>query len=210
MGLFITVEGVEGSGKSTLALRLSEWMQQHEYPIFTTREPGGTTVGEALRQIILNAEIPACVETELLLIEAARAQLIHEVILPKLTHHHVILDRHIDSTTAYQGYGRGVELAVIQKLNQFTCHNRKPDLTFLLDITAEKGLQRVARMKKTEVNVDRFESEKIDFMRAVRDGFLAIAEKEPNRFAVLDGENDEDTVFEEALAVLRQHLNASK
>lgn len=196
-GIFITIEGVEGAGKTTLALQLEQWLTSQGLTVFRTREPGGTSLGESLRQTILNADIALCPESELLLLEAARAQLMNDVILPHLEQNEtVILDRHIDSTTAYQGYGRGMNRDMIQNLNAFACHNRRPNLTILLDLDVKTGLERAKKISMQENFRDRFETEKIEFMEKIREGFLEIAKNDLKRFIVLSAQNDIATVWE--------------
>lgn len=196
-GLFITIEGVEGAGKTTLAAQLEQWLATQGVSVFRTREPGGTSLGESLRQIILNADVSLCLESELLLLEAARAQLMQDVILPRLQKGEtVILDRHIDSTVAYQGYGRGMDIDMIQKFNTFVCHSRRPDITILLDLDVTIGLERAKKISLQENFRDRFENEKIEFMQKIREGFLAIAQAESQRFIVLSARNDAQVVLE--------------
>ncbi|HOL93297.1 MAG TPA: dTMP kinase [bacterium] len=195
---FITVEGIEGSGKTTIAERLEAWLRSRGHTTFLAREPGGTAVGEALRKLILDARHPLCVESELLLIEAARAQLMDEVVLPRLDQGQtVILDRHIDSTTAYQGYGRGLDLDWIARLNHFATRGRRPDRTLLLDVDAAVGLSR-ARGRNLDVPyADRFETEERAFMERVRQGFLTLARQDPARVHAVDAARDVDAVWGE-------------
>lgn len=195
-GLFITVEGIEGAGKTTIAERLETWLQGRGHATFRAREPGGTPVGEALRGLILDAGHPLGVEAELLLIEAARAQLMDEVVLPRLEQGQtVILDRHIDSTTAYQGYGRGLDLDLIARLNHFATRGRRPDRTILLDVDAAVGLARARDSKPGAAYQDRFETEELAFMERVRQGFLTLARQEPARFLVVNAEREVEAVW---------------
>ncbi|MBN2330154.1 MAG: dTMP kinase [Candidatus Omnitrophica bacterium] len=200
-GFFITIEGIEGAGKTTIAKRLDAWLQSNGYKTFCTREPGGTEIGETLRELILNAERPLTVQAELLLIEAARAQIMDEVILPRLEEGiTVILDRHCDSTTAYQGYGRGVNINLISQCNSFACQGRTPDLTILLDVDVKTGLMRAMKVRERAGFQDRFETEDIDFMELVRKGFLEIARREPSRVTVVSSQEDIDVVWETVIA----------
>lgn len=195
---FITVEGIEGSGKTTIAERLEAWLRSRGHTTFLAREPGGTAVGEALRKLILDARHPLCVESELLLIEAARAQLMDEVVLPRLDQGQtVILDRHIDSTTAYQGYGRGLDLDWIARLNHFATRGRRPDRTLLLDVDAAVGLSRARGRNLDMPYADRFETEERAFMERVRQGFLTLARQDPARVHAVDASRDVDAVWEE-------------
>jgi dTMP kinase len=208
-GLFITLEGIEGAGKSTIAERLDMWLRKQDYQTIVTREPGGTKVGEKLREIIINKslyKIP--IENELLLIESARAQIMDEVVLPNLGKNKtVILDRHCDSTTAYQGYGRGIDLNFIAHLNNFSTRGRKPNLTLLLDLDVETGLSRARTQSNSHHFQDRFESETSLFMQRVRDGFLHIAEENPDRVVVIDAINPVDLVWQEIQDKIKSKLN---
>lgn len=198
-GFWITLEGIEGAGKSTIAQRLSSWLQERGWETFNTREPGGTAVGEALRDIILNSNrytIP--VETELLLIEAARAQIMDELVLPKLRQGAaVVLDRHCDSTIAYQGYGRGIDIDWIDRLNRFATRGHTPHCTILLDVAVETGLSRARSHKPADHFQDRFESETIEFLTKVKKGFLEIASRNPDRIIVVPADRSLDEVWRE-------------
>ncbi|MDX9754855.1 MAG: dTMP kinase [bacterium] len=205
-GLFITIEGIEGAGKTTIAAKLEEWLTALGHRVYRTREPGGTPLGESLRQILLDANTPLGLEAELLLIEAARAQLMREVILPRLAAGEtIVLDRHTDSTMAYQGYGRGLEKDVIQTLSTFATQGRNPDLTVLLDLDAETGLHRAQRVTQQTGLKDRFENEHIDFMKRIRQGFLAIAHKNPQRILLIPAGVDVDSVWQ----MIVTHLSAN-
>ncbi len=206
-GIFITFEGIEGSGKTTFANRLYSFLKEKNNLCLYTREPGGTPVGESLRKIVLNADIPLCPESELLLIEAARAQLMKEVILPALGENHcVILDRHTDSTMAYQGYGRGFDKEWIARLNRFATFGRNPDLTYLMDVDVTKGLKRAQKISLQNQIRDRFENEKIEFMQAIRDGFHDLASKEPNRFYLIRTDSDIETIWCEVQGIFLQRF----
>ncbi len=206
-GFFLTIEGIEGTGKSTIAERTEHWFREKGHSVYRTREPGGTPVGESLRKILLDASHSLCLESELLLMEAARAQLMDEFILPKLASGYtVVLDRHIDSTTAYQGYGRGMDLDLIVKLNRFTCRGRVPDLTLLLDVNVQTGLERAKKITDQENLQDRFESERVEFMQLVRDGFLEIARREPNRISVVSTEEGIEKVWKKIQTLLHRCL----
>src|SRR4030043_1684538 len=197
---FITFEGVEGSGKTTQIQRLKKYFAQKGIHCKVTREPGGCSIGERIRKILLNPDhremIPA---TELLLYEAARAQHVIEVIKPFIEKEGVVLcDRFIDATLAYQGYGRGLDLKWIQRLNRLASQGIKPDVTFLLDCPSDVGLKRAIkrnrRLKKEKEG--RFEREKVQFHHRVRRGYLSIAKKDPHRVKVIDTRQGEDKVFE--------------
>ncbi len=193
--MLITIEGIDGAGKTTIALKLYEYLKKEKGEAYLFREPGSTEVGEKIREILLMYEVGDI--TELLLFESARAELTERLLLPLLKKGKiVILDRFCDSTTAYQGYGRGIDIEMIERINMFASKGIKPDLTILLDISPEVALERL-RAK------DRFEE--IDFLRRVREGFLRIAEKN-ERIKVIKADEDIETVFKNVLGVVREHL----
>ncbi|MDP8244995.1 MAG: dTMP kinase [Candidatus Hinthialibacter antarcticus] len=195
-GLFITIEGIEGAGKSTLAQRLDEWFTQRGHVCLRTREPGGVPTAERMRDLLLHEKLNLTPEAELFIIETARVQLMHELILPALQRGQtVILDRHTDSTLAYQGHGRGLDLAHLKQINLFATRGRVPDWTLLLDLDAETGLSRARRDQAKAENPDRFESEAVSFMERVRQGFLALAKREPQRISVFNALDDLETIW---------------
>ncbi len=183
-GLFITVEGTEGVGKSTNMDFIESWLRKAGKELVITREPGGTELGEKLRAVLLDAkEQSMCDDTELLLMFAARAQHLQEVILPALeSGKWVLCDRFTDSTYAYQGGGRGIDETRIAQLEQWVQGDRRPDMTIILDLPIDIGLERAGKRSKP----DRFELEKHDFFNNVRDAFLARAAAHPERYAVID------------------------
>jgi dTMP kinase len=183
MSLFITFEGGEGSGKSIQAKALFRRLSDVAVPVLLTHEPGGTPFGERLGRWLKwakGAEISPL--TELMLFNACRAQLVAEVIKPNLKSGKVVIcDRYADSTTVYQGYGRGLDLAMAKATNKTATQGLKPDLTVLLDIAVEKGLARKLTRKQ-----DRFEQESAIFHQKIRAGYLELAAKEPRRWLVID------------------------
>jgi dTMP kinase len=187
VGLFITLEGVEGSGKTTQAALLADALRARGLRASVTREPGGTSVGEAIRTIFLDAAVTLAPTAELLLVLADRAQHVREKLRPAVRSGEIVIsDRYCDSTLAYQGFGRGFDLKLLRDLNQLASDALKPDLTFVLDCPVELGLART-RARHTEPGApDRFEGEQIEFHRRVREGFLAVAREEPGRVRVLD------------------------
>ena len=191
-GFFLTLEGPEGSGKSTQAQRLAAGLTASGRRCVVTREPGGTALGEEVRQILLHAPglapVPAA---DALLFNAARAQLAAEVIEPALERGEVVIcDRFGDSTLAYQGYGAGQSLDALRALMRFAVGDLRPDLTFLIDLPVEDGLRR-----KQADEITRFEARAdVEFHRRVRDGFLALAAAEPGRFVVIDGSQTADAI----------------
>ena len=205
MSLFITFEGIEGCGKTTQIGLLTSFLESLHRPFLLTREPGGTGVGEQIRQILLSSEnVGIEPMAELYLYAAARVQHLRQVISPALREGKVVIcDRFADATLAYQGYGRGVDLAWIEEIHARTMENVKPDLTFLLDLPVEEGLRRaLKRMEKHSVKEDRFEKEALDFHRRVREGYLILARNQPRRIIALDGMKEEKTLHREILTHL--------
>lgn len=183
-GLFITLEGPEGAGKSTNREYLAERLRSHGVDVLLTREPGGTPLAERIRELLLSpSDEPMEVDTELLLVFAARAQHLQQVIRPALARGSVVLcDRFTDATYAYQGGGRGLSIDRIAQLEQFVQGELRPDLTLIFDLPVEVGLARAAARGR----LDRFEQEGRDFFEAVRHAYLARAEQAPARYRVLD------------------------
>ncbi|MDP2972057.1 MAG: dTMP kinase [Deltaproteobacteria bacterium] len=200
MSLFITFEGVEGSGKTTQIQRLKRYLKRRGVPCKVTREPGGPSISEKIRKILLDPNHRKLIPlSELLLYEAARAQHIHEVIKPLLKKGTTVLcDRFNDATLAYQGYGRKLDRELIRKLNRLSSQGIKPHLTFLLDCPSDLGLKRALQRNRISRNEKegRFEREKIQFHHRVRKGYLTIARKEPQRVKVIDTRTGEKKVFE--------------
>lgn len=175
-GLFITFEGIDGSGKTTQIRKLRQMLESANIPFEVIREPGGTMIGEKIRSILLDKEhMNMSPEAELLLYEAARAQIVSERILPALSSGKtVICDRFYDSTVAYQGYARGLSLEAVDLVNRIATGGLEPDLTFLMDMSAQEAASRVDGRRKDS---DRLESEGLRFMEIVREGYLAISKK---------------------------------
>jgi len=185
-GLFITFEGIEGSGKSTQAQLLKEYLVSEGRKVFLTREPGGPKISEQIREILLsNENKEMSPETELLLYLAARSQHTSECIIPALNRgEFVICDRYIDSTLAYQGIARELNLGTVIDINEFATYGLKPDLTFILDLPTDLLIYRLLKKR-----LDRIESESIEFHNKVRDAFLNIA-KYDERYIVMDSRDD--------------------
>ena len=197
--MFITLEGIEGSGKTTQIRHLTNALNRAGHNCVVTREPGGTKIGEQIRAILLdgrNHEMDPV--TELLLYMADRAQHIRSLVTPLLDDGHtVICDRFFDATLVYQGYARGLDMDLIKNLHQLVFNDLKPDLTLLLDLPPEKGLERAwaAISSGGRISTEtRFEEEKMTFHRRVRDGYLKLAAMEPDRFRVIDAGQDENSV----------------
>jgi dTMP kinase len=184
MGLFILFEGIEGSGKSTQARVLNRRLSRLGLPVTLVKEPGGTAVGRVVRKLLKHRlEIELDPLTELFLFAVARAQLVTEVIRPALDQGHIVIcDRYTESTVAYQGYGRGLDLKIIRSINNIATGGLRPDIIFLLDLEVEDGLRR----KGSGVTRDRFEQEEVAFHRRVRQGYLNMANADPDRWLVID------------------------
>ena len=200
-GRFITFEGPEGSGKSTQAQLLVQKLQTHGVRALYTREPGGTALGEEIRNILQHnraGEAP-CERAELLLFEASRNQLVEKVIRPRLDQGTwVICDRFIDSTTAYQGCGRGLPVEEVKLINRFTVNGVEPDLTFLLDLDIATGFERIhQRYLALGESADRFEQEDRSFHERVRGGYLQLAREEPGRFRIINAAREPEAVAED-------------
>lgn len=205
-GRFITFEGGEGTGKSTQIALLAERLRRAGHVVVTLREPGGTAVGEAVRAVVLDTEhVTMNPRAELLLYEAARAQLVDEVIVPALGRGEIVLcDRYRDSSTAYQGHARGLALDMVCALNHAATGGLVPDLTILLDIDPSVGLRRATK----STAADRLESEDLAFHERVREGFLAIAQGEPERVKVVDAALAPDEIAERVGALVDTLLSA--
>ena len=181
-GLFITFEGGEGCGKSTQARLLYQKLKKHNIPSLLTQEPGGTPLGNKIRSVLkVKRDFTISPLSELFLFSACRSQLIQDVIGPALEAGRVVVcDRFSDSTTVYQGFGRGLDLSLIDSINSAATGGLKPDVTILLDVLPEQGLRR-----KRKIDQDRFDSEEISFHSRIREGYLNLAAKEPARWLVL-------------------------
>ncbi|MGM0441218.1 MAG: dTMP kinase [Elusimicrobiota bacterium] len=200
-GKFITLEGPEGAGKSTQARMLSNYLKENGYPAVWTREPGGVSIAEQLREMLLNPDSKIYPRAELLIYAAGRAQHTEELINPALeSNKYVICERYIHASLAYQGYGRKLDLGLIRKLNSISTGGVKPDITFIFDIEAAKGLQRT---KDSGSELDRLESENIKFHKRVREGYLKLS-KENDDIVVLDAEKSKSVLHSELVQVLKK------
>ena len=205
--MFITFEGIEGAGKSTLVSGVEQWFKSKGRNVLVTREPGGCGIGASLRSVLLDAKNTGLTsEAELFLYLADRAQHVAEVIRPALERGEVVLcDRYLDSTIAYQGYGRGFDPLWLLDLNKKAVRNLFPDLTFLIDLAPETGLKRALDRNEREnkaVSEGRFEAESLNFHTRVRKGFLALAEMFPERYRIVDGARNAEQALEQALLFL--------
>lgn len=184
--MLISFEGIDGSGKSTQIQLLSNYLIESGFELLNVREPGGTEFSEAIREILLSEKYDITAIAELMLFDSARSQLIHEVIKPALEKGKIVIcDRFFDSTTAYQGYGRGIDLSSVEIINHVAVNGLKPDITFFLDISIETSILRTKNKK-----YDRIESAGVDFYERVRNGFLTIASQEPDRFVIINSEGE--------------------
>ena len=207
-GYFISFEGGEGCGKSTQIRLLAAALEAQGHSVLMTREPGGTPLGEALRDLLQHnpAGEQMVPEAELLLFAASRAQLAREVIQPALQAGKIVLcDRYLDSTTVYQGVARKLDAQAVAAINNFAVGSVRPDRTFLLDLDPKTGLERVRA--RTEGKLDRMEDQASTFFEAVRQGFLALAAKEPERVQVIDASLSVDAMQSTILTAIKALLN---
>jgi dTMP kinase len=210
-GQLISFEGSEGSGKTTQIARLAQRLQKIGRAVISTREPGGTEIGEQIRNIIVHNSKgdEMCAETELLLFTAARAQLVREVIAPAMLRGAVVLtDRFLDSSTVYQGVARNLSLDPVNQINRFAVGNVMPDLTIIIDVPTDVSLARI-RQRATDLP-DRMERENIDFYTKVREGYLLLAKGLPERFFVVDGTANEDAIEKKIWAEVDKRFKAAE
>ena len=191
--MLITFEGIEGSGKTTQIELLGDYLTGKGYSVVQTREPGGTGFAEALREVLLKKGLEVDPLSELLVFMAMRAQHVEEVIMPALQDGKVVLcDRFVDATYAYQGYGRKIDLGVIETLNRLVTKGVRPNLTILLNVTAERGLKR----KAASSPMDRIEEEDITFHQRIKKAYEKLAKEDPKRFFVVDGSLKVEAIHE--------------
>jgi dTMP kinase len=192
-GLFVSFEGIEGCGKTTQAKLLRAWLRSRGYRVVLTREPGGTPISEKIRKVLLDSKNHHMSPlAELLLLQASRAQHLAQVIVPALKAGQVVIcDRFADSSTAYQGYGRGMDLEMVSQLNQIAVEGRWPQLTLVFDLPVEQGFARAAGRKRA---LDRMEKQEKAFHQKVRRGFQKIARQDPLRVKLLDGSQPPDVI----------------
>ncbi|OGQ46934.1 MAG: dTMP kinase [Deltaproteobacteria bacterium RIFCSPLOWO2_02_FULL_46_8] len=201
--IFITFEGIEGCGKSTQIKLLESYLKSKGVPTLLTREPGGTAIGEKIRQVLLNKDFKEMhPTTELLLYASARAQHVHQLILPALKGGKIVLcDRYADATKAYQGDARGIDKTLLKNIHKIATDNLQPVLTFLLDCPVEIGLGRAQ-------DRNRFEEEKISFHKKVRKGYLKIAKAEPKRVKIIDATQTRDAVHQEIADYVEKYIGS--
>lgn len=198
-GLFITFEGPDGCGKTTQMKLLAEYFEKKGKEVVLTREPGGKGLGEKVREILLNYDGEVSDRCESFLFLADRAQNIDIIVNPAVKEGKIVLcDRHIDSTVAYQGYGRGLNIDRINMLNNLATNGKKPDLTLVFDVDVETSMKRVGKEK------DRMESAGIDFHNRVRKGYLELAKQEPKRIKVLDATKSIEEIHKDVINILEE------
>ncbi|MEI8388837.1 MAG: dTMP kinase [bacterium] len=200
-GLFITFEGADGSGKSTQLKMTADFLQKKGYEVVSTRDPGGTPLGVKIREILLHHEGKIADKCELFLYLADRAQHVDQKIIPALNEGKVVLcDRYIDSSVAYQGYARGLDIEEIIMLNNIVTKSYLPDLTFVFDVSTDVAQTRVGTTK------DRLESEAKEFHQKVRFGFLELAKQFPDRIKVIDANQEIENVYIDVIKILENYL----
>jgi dTMP kinase len=205
-GLFITVEGPEGAGKSTVLSQLGQKLIEDGYHVVQTREPGGISIAEQIREVILNKEnIEMDERTEALLYAAARRQHLVEKVIPAIKEGAIVIcDRFIDSSLAYQGYARGIGMDEVLEINEFAIKDRMPDLTLYFDISPEIGLQRIKKHSGREIN--RLDLEKIEFHEKVREGYHILLERFSDRMKTIDASQPIDHVLKDSYGMVMKFL----
>jgi dTMP kinase len=203
--MFISLEGPEGSGKTSQLPALAEYLRQHGFSVLTTREPGGTSIGEQIRTVLHTLENKEMnPRTEILLFQASRAQLVEQIIKPQLKKGGVVLsDRYADSTLAYQGYGHQIDIESLRVLVTFATGGLKPDLTILLDVDVETGLRR----KELKGEWNRLDAYDLEFHKRVRQGYLQLVQAEPERWVVVDASHSPKKVQDELRRVVAERLD---
>lgn len=204
-GKFLVFEGIDGSGKTTQLKILGDILSSRGYPVLYTREPGGTRIGEAVREMLLDPRHSELVPVaEALLYAAARAQHVAQVILPALQEGKIVLcDRFLDSSLAYQGFGRGLDVGHLERLNEAATAGLKPDLVLLLDFLCDTGMERIAGAGR---GVDRIEQEDRVFHRRVRAGYLTLARRDPDRYRVIDANRTVEQVHNDIVKAVGEIL----
>jgi len=209
MSLFVSIEGFDGVGKTTQANLLNEYLKNEGIKSILVREPGGTSVAEKIREILI-ADSELSPITELLLFESARSDLVNKLIREKLENDFIVItDRYLDSTLAYQGYGRNIDKSIINELNKFSTENLYPDITFLLDLKVEEANKRTKKRKDTS-NKDqilKFENEENIFHQKIRDGFLKIAKNNKDRINIIDASLDQKEILKLIIEKVLRKLN---
>ena len=205
MSLFITLEGPEGGGKTSQSMQLVEHLQEHGYDVLHSREPGGTSIGEQIRRVLFSLDNTLMhPRAEFLLFSAARAQHVNEVILPQLEKGQIVVcDRFYDASLAYQGYGHDLDLETLKSITNFATGGLIPDLTLLLDLPVEEGLKR----REQDGNWNRLDAYDLEFHHRVREGYLAMAASEPDRWVIIDAQRPFDEIRGEIQRVVDARLS---
>jgi dTMP kinase len=206
--MFITFEGPDGSGKSTQIPALVEFLREQGYPVFQTREPGGTPIGDQVREVLHDLKNAGMhPHTEILLYAASRAQLVAQEIRPRLAAGEIVIcDRYADSTLAYQGYGHGLDLDTLRTILRFATGGLQPDLTLYLDITAEEGLKRRERAAQGGAEWNRLDAQPLDFHCRVREGYLALMAEDPARWVCIPASGARETIQAQIRAAVMARL----
>ena len=209
MSLFVSIEGFDGVGKTTQANLLNEYLKNEGIKSILVREPGGTSVAEKIREILI-ADSELSPITELLLFESARSDLVNKLIREKLKNDFIVItDRYLDSTLAYQGYGRNIDKSIINELNKFSTENLYPDITFLLDLKVEEAYKRTKKRKdiSNKDQILKFENEENIFHQKIRDGFLKIAKNNKDRINIIDASLDQKEILKLIIEKVLRKLN---
>lgn len=204
-GLFISIEGADGSGKSTQIELLKKYLNENKYDIVLTREPGGTNISEAIRNIILDKQYMEMSDTtEALLYAASRAQHVEQFIKPSLEQGNIVIcDRFVDSSVIYQGCARGLGIETIEEINKYATKGIEPDITILLDIQPEQGIKR----KENQKELDRLELQKFQFHKKVCDGYKELAKKHPHRIKKIDASKSIDEIHKKIINIVNEKIN---
>jgi len=212
--LFITFEGIEGCGKTTQVKRFTKYLNENGIPSINTLEPGGTEIGQDIRRILLDTNNTNLFPlTELILYAADRSQHVNEIIKPGLDQGKwVICDRYLDATIAYQGFGRGLDMEIINILNNKATGGLLPDVTILMDCEEDVGIKRALERNKESSQEDqgRFEKEKMEFHRRVRQGYLTLADKNKDRYIIIDAAKTVDEVEKDIIKALKPHVDSER
>ena len=208
--MFITFEGIDGSGKSTQIQLLKQWLESLQHTVTILREPGGNIVSEHIRQLLLDSKEHIDPRCELLLFTAARAQLVSKVIRPALNEGHIVIcDRYIDSSVAYQGYGRGLPIEDIKTINDFATAGLIPDITFIFDLPIDDAAKRAGfRSNDNQTKPDRMEQSGDAFFERTKQGYLNIAQDTERNIFVINANDALDDIFKQVQMIVQQYLHA--
>lgn len=206
-GILIAIEGIDGSGKSTLAKNLFNKLLNHQYPVLITKEPGGTDLGQQLRTIVQRKEVPVCPKSEFLLFATDRAQHFKELIIPALEQKKIIIsDRMADSSLVYQGYGRGLDMQIINSINNWVMDGIKPDVTLFVNVSMQTAMQRIMARNDTLTS---FEKEKQDFIERLVIGFNTLYKDRPD-VIIIDGNQPIDTITKQAFSAVQRWITQNQ